>query len=258
MDDCSLWIGPRADQSISRQEREGVTGDARSSGKEISRAEVREDNTRLSDVVLSIDVMQRLADYFLVVGYDHDEERGGRSCGKIIQRFPDKDWPDCPFNPRIIHFCQPQGWMLTPKHELPTFFISILTDLDGLRHYCACLTFHQTLLPTTTTATTTTTAINSFFKKSNVYSDEADDTAFLLPRTQMYAPKCLVLTSKLDCFEAFRVSLTGIPIDISPSLLVELPWYCLHHVCRADVRYSNRNGGWQHSWQRQCATCRYV
>jgi myotubularin-related protein 5/13 len=139
--------------------------------------------------------MQRLADYFLVVGYDHDEERGGRSCGKIIQRFPDKDWPDCPFNPRIIHFCQPQGWILTAKHELPTFFISILTDLDGLRHYCACLTFHQTLLPT----------INILLNKNNGWSDEADDTTFLLPKTQMYAPKCLVLTSKLDCFEAFRV-----------------------------------------------------
>ncbi|CAF1097370.1 unnamed protein product [Adineta ricciae] len=143
--------------------------------------------------------MQRLADYFLVVGYDHDEERGGRSCGKIIQRFPDKDWPDCPFNPRIIHFCQPQGWVLTPKHELPTFFISILTDLDGLRHYCACLTFHQTLLPTTPTTT-----INTLLNKNNICSDEADDTAFLLPKTQMYAPKCLLLTSKLDCFEAFR------------------------------------------------------
>lgn len=140
--------------------------------------------------------MQRLADYFLVVGYDHDEERGGRSCGKIIQRFPDKDWPDCPFNPRIIHFCQPQGWILTPKHELPTFFISILTDLEGLRHYCACLTFHQTLLPTT----------NILLNKNNNWSDEADDTTFLLPKTQMYAPKCLVITSKLDCFEAFRVS----------------------------------------------------
>lgn len=137
--------------------------------------------------------MQRLADYFLVVGYDHDEERGGRSSGKIIQRFPEKDWPDCPFNPRVVHFCQPQGWVLSAKHELPTFFISILTDLDGYRHYCACLTFHQTLLPTTSSS-----------KKSNGCSDEADDTAFLLPRTQMYAPKCLVLTSKLDCFEAFR------------------------------------------------------
>ncbi|CAF0873557.1 unnamed protein product [Rotaria sordida] len=142
--------------------------------------------------------MQRLADYFLVVGYDHDEERGGCSCVKIIQRFPDKDWPDCPFNPRIIHFCQPQGWILTAKHELPTFFISILTNLDGLRHYCACLTFHQTLLPTTIAPT------NNLFNKKNGCSNEADNTAFLLPRTQMYAPKCLFLTSKLDCFEAFR------------------------------------------------------
>ncbi len=65
--------------------------------------------------------MQRLADYFLVVGYDHDEEQGGRSCGKIIQGFPDEGWPDCPFNPLITHFCQLQGWILTGKHKLLTF-----------------------------------------------------------------------------------------------------------------------------------------
>ncbi|CAF1493996.1 unnamed protein product, partial [Rotaria sordida] len=71
-------------------------------------------------------------------------------------------------------------------------------NLDGLRHYCACLTFHQTLLPTTIAPT------NNLFNKKNGCSNEADNTAFLLPRTQMYAPKCLFLTSKLDCFEAFR------------------------------------------------------
>ena len=184
--------------------------------------------------------MQRLADYFLVVGYDHDEERGGRSCGKIIQRFPDKDWPDCPFNPRIIHFCQPQGWVLTPKHELPTFFISILTDLDGLRHYCACLTFHQTLLPTTPTTT-----INTLLNKNNICSDEADDTAFLLPKTQMYAPKCLLLTSKLDCFEAFRVSVSFLlPEKQLASFNLELFGNHLYCICRAFVRYSNRNACW--------------
>jgi myotubularin-related protein 5/13 len=180
--------------------------------------------------------MQRLADYFLVVGYDHDEERGGRSCGKIIQRFPEKDWPDCSFNPRIIHFCQPQGWILSIKHELPTFFISILTDLDGQRHYCACLTFHQTLLPAISPS-------NAQLNKINNCTDEADDTAFLLPRTQMYAPKCLVLTSKLDCFEAFRVRMAM--INDNKHLLVcvclELSWLGLYNLCRTVVRYTDRN-----------------
>ncbi|CAF1202768.1 unnamed protein product, partial [Didymodactylos carnosus] len=148
--------------------------------------------------------MQRLADYFVVVGYDHDEERSGRSFGKIIQRFPEKDWPDCPFNRNVVHFCQPQGWMLSPKCELPTFFISILTDLDGQRHYCACLTFHETLLPTTTPTSPSTkpTTLSDFTLVGA--GDEADDTAFVIPRTQMFAPKCLVLTSKFDCFEIFR------------------------------------------------------
>lgn len=199
---------------IEEQRKERVTGDAViiDNNKNTSRSRTYAQALTLIHFIHLVfrfvsnsdGVMQRLADYFLVVGYDHDEERAGRSCGKIIQRFPEKDWPDCPFNPRVIHFCQPQGWTLSAKHELPTFFISILTDLDGFRHYCACLTFHQTLLPATST-----------LNKNNACGDEADDTAFRFPRTQMYAPKCLVLTSKLDCFEAFRVRIQFLFFNLS-------------------------------------------
>lgn len=70
--------------------------------------------------------MSRLADYFVIVGYDNDKESecdiciyintyvynphlfylsaetagnvsGQPICGKIVQRFPEKDWPDTPF-----------------------------------------------------------------------------------------------------------------------------------------------------------------
>jgi hypothetical protein len=63
--------------------------------------------------------MTRLADYFVIVGYDHEQERkreqqnvsldfklihffshrsgNGTRNGKIIQRFPEKDWSDTPF-----------------------------------------------------------------------------------------------------------------------------------------------------------------
>ncbi len=51
-------------------------------------------------------IMQCLADYFLVVGYDHDEEWGRRSCGKIIQRFPDKRLAWLSYNLRITYFYQ--------------------------------------------------------------------------------------------------------------------------------------------------------
>jgi hypothetical protein len=45
----------------------------------------------------------RLVDYFVVAGYDHENhgrraERSGFTCqGRVIQRFPAKDWPDTPF-----------------------------------------------------------------------------------------------------------------------------------------------------------------
>ncbi len=48
---------------------------------------------------------------------------------------------------------------------------------------------------------------NILLTKTNSWSDEADDITFLLPKTQMYTPKYLVLTSKLDCFETFRVNI---------------------------------------------------
>lgn len=71
--------------------------------------------------------MSRLADYFVIVGYDHEKERkynnshffyehqiseknftekfffvinilgSGKRSGKILQRFPERDWPDTPF-----------------------------------------------------------------------------------------------------------------------------------------------------------------
>ncbi|XP_011937343.1 PREDICTED: uncharacterized protein LOC105595738 [Cercocebus atys] len=77
--------------------------------------------------------MARLADYFIVVGYDHEkpdlelleEKRGsipsfmegpcdnimgsGEGLGKIIQRFPQKDWDDTPFPQGIELFCQPRS-----------------------------------------------------------------------------------------------------------------------------------------------------
>nr|XP_036882234.1 myotubularin-related protein 13 isoform X2 [Manis javanica] len=52
--------------------------------------------------------MARLADYFIVVGYDHEKPGSGAGLGKIIQRFPQKDWDDTPF---------PQGIELGTKKE---------------------------------------------------------------------------------------------------------------------------------------------
>ena len=40
-------------------------------------------------------------------------------------------------------FCQPSGWVLTPDRQEPSFFMSVLTDMEGNRLYCPCLTFGE-------------------------------------------------------------------------------------------------------------------
>ncbi len=98
----------------------------------------------------------RLIDYFVIAGYDHQKTHGtssskggshhghGFACqGTIVQRFPLQDWPDTPFIGGLEHFCQPNGWRLSVEREDPKFFISVLTDMEGDRHFCACLSFSE-------------------------------------------------------------------------------------------------------------------
>ncbi|CAG9832784.1 unnamed protein product [Diabrotica balteata] len=142
--------------------------------------------------------MSRLADYFVVVGYDHEKERSGISNGLILQRFPEKDWSDTPFIEGIEWFCQPQGWVLSSEKQEPKFFVSVLTDIDANRHYCACLCFNETVSIT----------------PSKPVDEEEDAVEGESPLVRaipaishhsiMYAPKCLVLVSRLDYIETFR------------------------------------------------------
>ncbi|OWR48247.1 myotubularin-related protein 13 [Danaus plexippus plexippus] len=94
--------------------------------------------------------MSRLVDYFVIVGFDHEKERGGLSNGVILQRFPEVNWDDTPFHDGIEWFCQPQGWALSTERTEPRFYVSVLTDVDANRHYCACLCFNETVAITPT------------------------------------------------------------------------------------------------------------
>ncbi|XP_070563333.1 myotubularin-related protein 13-like isoform X5 [Ptychodera flava] len=132
--------------------------------------------------------MTRLADYFVVVGYDHDKERSGSGSGKIIHRFPEKDWDDVPFHQGLELFCQPGGWDLSSQRTQPSFFVSVLTDIEADRHYCACLTFHETVSMTPK-------------KPDDV---ETEEEGGLVHHTLMFAPKSIALISRLDYFETFR------------------------------------------------------
>ncbi|BFF89004.1 myotubularin-related protein 13 [Drosophila madeirensis] len=159
--------------------------------------------------------MSRLADYFVIVGYDSDKEKtasnvcGQPICGKIVQRFPEKDWPDTPFIDGIEWFCQPLGWNLSYEKQEPKFFISVLTDIDANKHYCACLSFHETLAITQTRSVddedeTIGGSSRLLGAVASLESGIAEATSQNTHHSVMYAPKCLVLISRLDCAETFK------------------------------------------------------
>uniref|UniRef100_A0A673XSX7 SET binding factor 1 n=1 Tax=Salmo trutta TaxID=8032 RepID=A0A673XSX7_SALTR len=135
--------------------------------------------------------MARLADYFVVVGYDLDKRGGSEGQGHILQRFPEKDWEDNPFPQGIELFCQPNGWQLVPERERPSFFVSVLTDINSERHYCACFTFWEGL-------------DNPQLQKAEASEVDEDEVPGLVQPAQVFAPKSLVLVSRLDHTEVFR------------------------------------------------------
>nr|XP_039258097.1 myotubularin-related protein 5-like isoform X1 [Styela clava] len=90
--------------------------------------------------------MDRLVDYFAVVGYDFiNKDSPDAIKGKVITRIPEQDWKDEPFITGIELFCQPTGWFLSKEKQPPKYFVSVLTDAYGKRHYCAVLSFSEPL-----------------------------------------------------------------------------------------------------------------
>uniref|UniRef100_A0A8C3CTC4 SET binding factor 2 n=1 Tax=Cairina moschata TaxID=8855 RepID=A0A8C3CTC4_CAIMO len=85
-------------------------------------------------------------------------------------------------------FCQPGGWQLSKERKQPTFFVVVLTDIDSERHYCSCLTFYEAEINLQGTKET-----------------EGEEESGLIPPAEVFAPKSLVLVSRLDYPEIFRV-----------------------------------------------------
>ncbi|XP_005653230.1 myotubularin-related protein 5 isoform X3 [Sus scrofa] len=126
----------------------------------------------------------------------------GEGQGQILQRFPEKDWEDNPFPQGIELFCQPSGWQLCPERNPPTFFVAVLTDINSERHYCACLTFWEPAEPSQ----------EGVCPGDTERAEEADEGVPPSPAAagspgQLFAPKTLVLVSRLDHAEVFRNSL---------------------------------------------------
>uniref|UniRef100_A0A8I5KS68 SET binding factor 1 n=1 Tax=Homo sapiens TaxID=9606 RepID=A0A8I5KS68_HUMAN len=149
--------------------------------------------------------MARLADYFVLVAFGPHPRGSGEGQGQILQRFPEKDWEDNPFPQGIELFCQPSGWQLCPERNPPTFFVAVLTDINSERHYCACLTFWEPAEPSQET-----TRVEDATEREEE-GDEGGQTHLSptapAPSAQLFAPKTLVLVSRLDHTEVFRNSL---------------------------------------------------
>uniref|UniRef100_A0A4W4G557 SET binding factor 2 n=1 Tax=Electrophorus electricus TaxID=8005 RepID=A0A4W4G557_ELEEL len=109
--------------------------------------------------------------------------------GRIIQRFPKQDWDGTAFPQGVEMFCQPGGWKLSRERKPPTFFTVVLTDIDSDRHYCSCLTFYEA-------------EVNLQTPEGDEDEDEEEDG--LIHPAQVFAPKSLILVSRLDFPEIFR------------------------------------------------------
>uniref|UniRef100_A0A3Q3GVL5 SET binding factor 1 n=1 Tax=Labrus bergylta TaxID=56723 RepID=A0A3Q3GVL5_9LABR len=128
-----------------------------------------------------------LFDNFISVQHSHKPRHTpmeGEGQGRILQRFPEKDWEDSPFPQGIELFCQPSGWQLVPERQPASFFVAVLTDINSDRNYCACFTFWEGL--------------------DRLQVDEVDEEPAVVQSAQVFAPKSLVLVSRLDYTEVFR------------------------------------------------------
>ncbi|KFP34582.1 Myotubularin-related protein 13, partial [Colius striatus] len=111
-------------------------------------------------------------------------------------------------------FCQPGGWQLSKERKQPTFFVVVLTDIDSERHYCSCLTFYEAEIN-----------LQIAGDRENAPEEqrhEGEEESGLIPPAEVFAPKSLVLVSRLDYPEIFRACLGLIYTVYVDSLNVSL------------------------------------
>ena len=129
-----------------------------------------------------------------------------------------------------MQFCQPAGWYLTSKRSPPTFYVSILTDADGCRHYCAVHAFSEPIkdleggevnkgkqkrVITELSDKSEDSSREDLTQEETKRNDEdVDESMFLVDNNDsdiqehcepLYAPKCLVLLSRVLDFRVLKV-----------------------------------------------------
>ncbi|NXU90862.1 MTMRD protein, partial [Xiphorhynchus elegans] len=116
-------------------------------------------------------------------------------------------------------FCQPGGWQLSKERKQPTFFVVVLTDIDSERHYCSCLTFYEAEINLQVKSFTMS---SQNAEKGGTKEIEGEEESGLIPPAEVFAPKSLVLVSRLDYPEIFRACLGLIYTVYVDSLNVSL------------------------------------
>lgn len=150
----------------------------------------------------------RLVDYVAIVGFDFEANQRNAK-GRILQRFPEIDWPDTSFIEGIEFFCQPLGWELTTtppdSHKyVPKFFQFVLTDIDVDRHYCACLTFYECIQRQILQQQQSQQLQQYQEQQLQLQNQHLQQTRSVNQSNITYAPKCIVLISRLDYREVFK------------------------------------------------------
>lgn len=131
--------------------------------------------------------------------------------------------------------------MSTHQQE-PQFFIATLTDVDANHHYCACFSFNEKV------SITPSKPVDE--EEENLGPGQAiiATTPTITHHNIMYAPKCLVLVSRLDYAETFKVnrSISFLKLKCNNlSFSAELLGYNIHCVFRK-FAISSGNVNWKH------------
>lgn len=118
----------------------------------------------------------------------------------------------------FAQFCQPGGWNYSNYYKPPTFFVAVLTDMEGDHRYCACFTFHERSTPTKSKKKLANSSSKEGFRDESQSDSSLSEKRFSeMPgisvnseepvMMDVFAPKCLCLVSRASYFDILKVCL---------------------------------------------------
>ena len=118
----------------------------------------------------------------------------------------------------FAQFCQPGGWNYSNYYKPPTFFVAVLTDMEGDHRYCACFTFHERCTPTKSNKKLANSSSKEGFRDESQSDSSLSEKRFSeMPGISVnseevvvmdyFAPKCLCLVSRASYFDILKVCL---------------------------------------------------